>query len=83
MEQFQGYQVCRVFKEGNTTIDATGGWLDPQTRKSITEPTQIVIHLHKNTRLISKQIDSLRQLYKAMFGQESVLRVDKKVKASF
>jgi len=80
---FRDNQVCKVFKEGNTVIDATGSWLDQQTKKSVTEPTRVVIYLHKNTNKISAQIDSLRQLYKTMFGQESVLRVDKKVTASF
>jgi hypothetical protein len=32
---------------------------------------------------MSQQIDSLRNLYKSMFQQQSVLRVDKKVKVSF
>jgi len=80
---FKDSQVNKIFKEDNTTIDATGSWLDPKTNRSITEPSRIVIWLHKNTEQASKQIDSLRQLYKVMFKQESVLRIDKKVKASF
>jgi uncharacterized protein DUF3574 len=80
---FRDDQVCRVFKEGNTIIDATGSWLNPKTGKSVTEPSRVVICLHKNSALISRQIDSLRQLYRTMFRQESVLRVDKKVAVSF
>lgn len=80
---FRDNQICQIFKEGNTVIDATGSWLDTQTKRSITEPTRIVIYLHKNTGQVSRQIDSLRQLYKTIFKQQSVLRVDKKIKASF
>jgi hypothetical protein len=80
---FRDNQINKVFKEGNTVIDAAGSWFDPKTNQPVTEPSRIVICLHKNTGPISKQIDSLRQLYKTMFSQGSVLRVDKKVKASF
>ncbi|HVW12766.1 MAG TPA: DUF3574 domain-containing protein [Mucilaginibacter sp.] len=82
-DNFKNDQVCRVFKEGNTIIDATGNWLDPKTGKSVTEPSRIVICLHKNNAKISRQIDSLRQKYKTLFNQESVLRVDKKAAVSF
>ncbi|HVS93177.1 MAG TPA: DUF3574 domain-containing protein [Mucilaginibacter sp.] len=80
---FKNDQACRVFKEGNTIIDATGSWRDPKTGKSVTEPSRIVIYLHKNNAKISRQIDSLRQKYKTLFNQESVLRVDKKAAVSF
>ncbi|MBS1501095.1 MAG: DUF3574 domain-containing protein [Bacteroidetes bacterium] len=80
---FKNDQVWRVLKDGNTIIDATGSWLDPKTGKPVTEPSRVVICLHKNNAKISRQIDSLRQKYKTLFNQESVLRVDKKVAVSF
>ncbi|MBS1525186.1 MAG: DUF3574 domain-containing protein [Bacteroidetes bacterium] len=82
-DNFKNDEVCRVFKEGNTIIDATGGWLDPKIGKTVTEPSRIVIYLHKNNAKISGQIDSLRELYKTKFHQQSVLRIDKKIKVSF
>ena len=80
---FKESQIFRIFKEGSTTISATGSWLDPVTQKLISEPTYIVTYFHKRSPKISKQIDSLRNQYKSMFQQQAILRVDKKVQASF
>ena len=80
---FKESQISRVFKEGSTTIKVTGSWYDPEAYKLITEPTNVVIYYYKKSAYISKQIDSLRNLYKSMFQQQSILRVDKKVKGSF
>jgi len=82
-DNFKENQVSAVFKEGSTIIDATGNWRDPETGKLITEPTHVVVYFHKNTTQLSKQIDSLRQLYKTMFRQQSVLRVDKRMRVGF
>jgi hypothetical protein len=82
-DNFKATQVAAIFKEGSTIINTTGNWRDPQTGTLITEPTHLIIYLHKPSKALSKQIDSLRGLYKAMFKQQSVLRVDKKVAVSF
>jgi hypothetical protein len=82
-DNFSETQIARVFKEGSTTTAVTGSWYDPVSHKLITEPTYIVSHIHKKSPLISKQIDSLRNFYKSKFQQQSVLRVDEKLKASF
>ena len=80
---FRETQIFRIFKRGSTTISATGSWLDPVTQKLISEPSYIVSYFHKRSPEISKQIDSLRDIYKNMFQQQSILRVDRKVQASF
>ena len=80
---FKETQISRIFKEGSTTISATGNWYDPDSHKLVTEPTYVVSHLYKKSTKTSMQIDSLANLYKTMFQQQSVLRVDRKVKASF
>ena len=80
---FKNSHILRIYKEGSTTISAKGSWLDPETHKLISEPTYVVSYLHKRSSQISKQIDSLRNLYKNMFQQQSILRVDRKVQASF
>jgi len=82
-KNFKEEQINKVFKEGCTVINVTGNWLDPVTHKLITEPTNLVVYYHKKSSQISRQIDSLANRYKIMFQQQSVLRVDKKVKASF
>ncbi|MBW4890000.1 DUF3574 domain-containing protein [Mucilaginibacter sp. HMF5004] len=80
---FKEKHISAVFKEGSTVIDAAGNWKDTQTGQLITEPTHVVIYFHKPSAQVSKQIDSLRERYKKLFVQQSVLRVDKKVKAAF
>ena len=82
-DNFKATQIARIFKEGSTTETATGSWYDPVSHKLISEPTYIVTYYHKKSPFISMQIDSLRNLYKSRFQQQSVLRVDKKIKASF
>ncbi|MEO6613466.1 MAG: DUF3574 domain-containing protein [Chitinophagaceae bacterium] len=82
-ENFKKDYVRKVFKEGSTVINVSGDWYDTAARKLITGPTFVVIYYYKNSPVVSKQIDSLRQWYKVLFRQQSVLRVDKKVAASF
>jgi len=80
---FEQNEVCAVFKQGSTVVNATGNWFNPVSNKLITEPTKVVICVHPKTTSFSKQIDSLRQRYKTVFRQQSVLRVDKKATVSF
>jgi hypothetical protein len=82
-KKFKEDHIARIFKEGSTTYEAAGHWYDPETHKLITEPTFVVIYFHKKSPLLSKQIDSLTELYKTTFQQQSVLRVDKKVRVKF
>lgn len=81
--QFKETHVSKVFKEGSTVMSVSGNWYDPAARKLITEPTYVVVYYYKRSSQISAQIDSLRNWYKNLFQQQSVLRVDKKVNASF
>src|SRR5690349_12212529 len=80
---FKESEIQHVFKEGSTVISVSGNWYDPVAKKLITEPTYMVICFYKRSADLSKKIDSLREQYKRSFNQQSVLRVDKKVKASF
>jgi Protein of unknown function (DUF3574) len=80
---FRESYISKIFKEGSSVINVTGNWYDSQYHKLITEPTYKVIYFYKRSKQISIQIDSLRYWYKTLFQQQSVLRVDKKVKANF
>jgi hypothetical protein len=80
---FKDNHMSKVFREGSTTITATGTWFDPDKKTLITEPSNVVVKFHKNSPEISRQIDTLALLYKSMFNQQSVLRVDKKAKVVF
>jgi len=82
-EDFKSKYVLKVFKEGATAIPVSGNWFDQGQRQLISESTYIVVYLHKPSPSLSRKIDALREQYKKLYGQESVLRVDKSVSASF
>jgi hypothetical protein len=73
--------VSRVFREGSTITRASGNWYDTAQRKIIVEPTYKVVSINRMTPVLSRQIDSVRYWYKKLYNQQSVLRVDNKVKA--
>jgi hypothetical protein len=75
--------VSKVFSTGFTVQTAEGKWVNENDRQLYSEPSHIIISLNKMNAQLSKNIDSLRLAYKTMFRQQSVLRVDKKVTASF
>jgi hypothetical protein len=77
---FVAQYVSKVFPLGSTIIKATGNWYDTAQRQLITEPSNIVISVNNMSPKLNKQIDSLRYWYKTLHQQQSVLRVDKKVK---
>ena len=81
--QFKQDYITRVFKEGSTVIPVTGNWLDTSSHQLTTESTYVVVYLHKPSNSLSRQIDSLRYWYIKLYDQQAVLRVDKKVRASF
>jgi len=80
---FNENYISATFKEGSSVTSITGNWYDTAMHKLITEPTFMVRYYYKQNITTSKQIDSLRFYYKDLFNQQSVLRVDKKVKATF
>lgn len=79
--QFVEQYVAKVFPNGSTVQDATGNWYDTAQHKLVTEPSKVVISIGKPTAAQSQMIDSLRYWYKQIHNQQSVLRVDRKVKA--
>ncbi|MES2774262.1 MAG: DUF3574 domain-containing protein [Bacteroidota bacterium] len=77
--QFVARHISNVFRDGFTEIKAEGKWLDTLTKQIISEPSHVIIVINKMTRRLSADIDSLINAYKAIFQQQAVLRVDKKV----
>jgi hypothetical protein len=80
---FKEIYIRKIFTEGSTVISVTGNWYDTASDNLITEPTFVVVYYYKASARLSQQIDSLRYWYKSLFRQQSVLRVDQNVKASF
>jgi hypothetical protein len=81
-QAFADTVITKTFTEGSTLIDARGQWLG-QNGKLVTEPSKVLILLSKPNPERSKQIEIVREKYKKYFQQESVLRVDERVKAGF
>lgn len=80
---FKETEISKVFREGSSVTAISGNWYDTAAKALITEPTYMVSYYYKRSLFVSARIDSLRSRYKRAFNQQSVLRVDKKVKARF
>lgn len=79
--EFVEQYVSKVFPDGSTIENATGNWYDTAQRKLVTEPSKVLIAINRPSARLDEKIDSLRYWYKQIHQQQSVLRVDKKVKA--
>lgn len=82
-EQFKMEKIARAFPEGSSVLSVSGNWFDPEKKILVTEPSYQVVYFHKKSKEISSKIDSLRNDYKVQFGQQSVLRLDRKASVSF
>jgi hypothetical protein len=76
-------EVSPVFVGGFTIIQSNGKWYDTLSGQLHSEPSRMILSVNKLTPQASAKIDSLREKYKLLFQQQSVLRVDKKVTISF
>ena len=74
--------VSKVFPEGSTVENACGNWYDTAQHKLVLEPSKVLTAINKPSDKLDEQIDTLRNWYKRLYQQQSVLRVDRKVKAS-
>jgi len=75
--------VVRIFPAGFSELHLQGKWYDADRQQLISEPTRMITVVYKRTQMLSLQIDSLRNRYKDLFRQQSVLRVDKKAGINF
>lgn len=75
--------ISRYFPEGYTEYPATGRWRDPQTKETITEPSEVVSFLGKASARRNAALDSVTQQYIRRFHQQSVLRADSKTHMRF
>jgi len=79
-KQYSDSSLSKIFTIGYTTRKTTGHWYDPDKKSQITENTYVVTVLNKLTPALSKKIDSIVQVYKTLYQQQAILRVDKKVR---
>jgi len=74
--------VTPRFPGGLTVCDASGQWRGSKGTVE-KESTKLLILIHEATGAQEKSIEEIRAEYKRRFQQESVLRVDMAVGASF
>lgn len=65
-----------------TLIDANGYWTSNEG-VTINEASKILVYIHKKSEVENKKIDSIINLYKRIYNQESVLKIEQKVKVKF
>lgn len=80
--RFRRVEITRAFPEGFTVINARGFWRAKQGH-TLWERAKVVIRLHRGRAADHAGIETLRRRYRAKFRQQSVLRIDEKVCASF
>lgn len=73
-EQFVDEYITPRFRKGLTIINANGRWLG-EKGELVKEGTKIVILLHSDSEDAKASIEYIRDKYKKLFGQESVVRV--------
>ena len=81
-ENFVDEYITPRFREGPTIVDAKGRWLT-KTGEVIKEKTKIVILLHSDNEDANASIEYIRDKYKKLFQQESVMRVTTDTDVSF
>jgi hypothetical protein len=81
-QAFADTVITKNFSEGSTIIDAKGQWLG-NNGTLISESSKVLVLVSKMDKKQSEKIEMVREKYKKYFQQESVLRVDSKVKVGF
>jgi len=73
-ERFVDEYITPRFREGLTIVGANGQWM-MRTGEVVKEKTKIVILLHADNEAVNASIEYIRDMYKKLFQQESVVRV--------
>ena len=73
-DAFVRLEATPRFPDGFTILDARGQW---RSRNGVvSERTRVLLLWHDGSADALRRIESLREIYKRRFGQESVMRVD-------
>ncbi|KDE37272.1 hypothetical protein AW40_06235 [Kosakonia radicincitans UMEnt01/12] len=81
-QQYVDNEVTPRFRDGLTAFDAQGQWLGSNGKVS-KEPSKALMLIHSVDAQTDAKIDTLREIYKSRFAQESVMRVDQPVCVQF
>jgi len=75
--------IVPKFTDGLTVVDSTGQWRN-KSGKLIKEKSKIVILVYPSSKKAEESIETIRENYKTLFHQESVLKIKQtKVDVSF
>ncbi len=80
--QFLSEEVTPRFPDGLTVWDAKGQWKEPNGKIS-KEPTKVLLLVHPDSLAEDKAIQTIIELYKKNFDQESVMKVRTAADVSF
>jgi hypothetical protein len=80
-QRFVDEEIAARFPQGFTVLPARGHWLGDAG--ALEEESHILVVLWPAELDSGKRLDELRALYRVRFNQDSVLRVDQPVSASF
>ena len=81
-QDFLDKEVTPRFEEGLTVLDADGQYLG-MDGTLIQEESRVLILIYNGNEARSRDIEAIRDAYKARFDQESVLRIDQPICADF
>ena len=81
--RFLDHYITPLFANGLTVVDSTGQWIN-KSGTLIKEKSKIVIILYPNSKKAEESIERIREDYRTLFHQESVLKIKHiKVNVSF
>jgi len=82
-KNFSDSVITKYFSEGYTETNAIGKWLDTNNKKTISENTKVVTFIGRRSKRRNILLNRLIKSYIDRFHQQSVLRVDSKIKYQF
>lgn len=80
--RFERDEIAPRLADGATVIDARGLWRDDETGP-IVEPTRLVVVLHDGSSAMLAAVGDIAARYRETFAQQSVLREQAAVCATF
>ena len=81
-EEFLATEVTPRFPDGFTVLDGRGQWRDAKGNIS-REPAKVLVVIRGADKGADGRLEEIRKAYRKRFRQESVLRTDSPVRASF
>jgi hypothetical protein len=80
--RFLDEEVTPRFPAGFTVLTARGQWREADGDIAV-EPSRVLVILHERTEQADRDIDAIRDRYKARFNQEAVMRTDSTERVTF